>query len=274
VKRQSSNQIAPIAWQLCDRQPKGTLKGIILAAEQGTRLRSLHGELPKCLTTFNNSDWTILDQQIHNLLLAGVREIGIVIGYQKDQVIRHVTQHYTGLLNRFNFIDNPRFRERNNIYSLWLARNWLKRSSFVVLNADVVFDAGILPPALASTAPITVVVDRSWRGETMKVIIQGSWITRMGRQMPEEVASASYIGIAVFQAGTSDRFFEKIYHLIQNGQNQVCFNVGIQQLIEEGIPVGYTEATDHLWTEVDDPGDLALARLYIFPKLVATPAAA
>ena len=40
------------------------MKAIILAAGQGTRIRSVNGEHPKCLITFNNTDWTILDQQI------------------------------------------------------------------------------------------------------------------------------------------------------------------------------------------------------------------
>ena len=69
------------------------MKGIILAAGQGTRIRSAHGDHPKCLITFNDSDWTILDQQIHGLLRARVREIGIVVGYEKDQIIGHITKN-------------------------------------------------------------------------------------------------------------------------------------------------------------------------------------
>jgi choline kinase len=60
------------------------MKALILAAGQGTRIRSLHGEHPKCLITFNNSDWTILDQQIHSIWLAGINDIAIVVGYEKD----------------------------------------------------------------------------------------------------------------------------------------------------------------------------------------------
>ena len=146
------------------------MKGLILAAGQGTRIRSVHGEHPKCLITLNNTDWTILDQQIWALSHAGVRDIGIAVGYERDQIVRHVTRNHRGSLQRFKFIENQYYAQTNNIYSLWLARDWLKGSSFVALNADVAFDSEVLPPALSSTAPITMVVDRAWREETMKAV--------------------------------------------------------------------------------------------------------
>src|SRR5215467_12377208 len=124
------------------------MKGIILAAGQGTRIRSAHGDCPKCLIRFDYTGWTILDQQIDALFSADVSHIGIVVGYEKDQIIRHVTRNYRGSLYRFRFIENPAFAETNNIYSLWMARAWLKGHSFAVLNADVVFDGRILPLAL------------------------------------------------------------------------------------------------------------------------------
>ena len=160
------------------------MKAIILAAGQGSRIRDTHGEQPKCLITFNRDNWTILDQQIHSSLLAGVTDIGIVVGYEKDQIIRHVTKRW-GSLNRYTFIENPRFAETNNIYSLWLGRDWLKSDSFVAFNADVALDSEILPPALASNAPITMIVDRTWRNETMKVVISGNRILRMSKQITQ-----------------------------------------------------------------------------------------
>jgi choline kinase len=75
-----------------------------------------------------------------------VREIGVVVGYEKDQIISHITKNHWGSLQRIKFIENARFLETNNIYSLWLAREWLKGDSFVALNADVAFDPEILPP--------------------------------------------------------------------------------------------------------------------------------
>jgi choline kinase len=250
------------------------MKGIILAAGQGTRIRSAHGEHPKCLIPFNGSNWTILDQQIHSLSRAGVREIAIVVGYEKAQTIRHIRKNYPGCFNCFTFIENTRYLETNNIYSLWLAREWLKGGSFVVLNADVAFDPEVLPPAVVSTAPITMIVDPAWRDETMKVVIRDNSIVRMSKQITQEEFSGTYIGVTVFRRCIVDRFFKKIDSLIYEGNDKVFFNVGVQQLIEEGVRVGYTLTVGHPWAEIDDPGDLAFARLYVFPKLTGLDAAA
>jgi choline kinase len=250
------------------------LKGIILAAGQGTRIRSEHGDHPKCLIEFNDSDWTILDQQIYALLHAGVREIGIVVGYEEDQIIRHVAINYWGTLRRFKFIHNPRFVESNNVYSLWLAREWLKGDSFVVLNADVAFDPETLPPAVVSTAPITMIVDPAWRDETTKVVIEDHSIVRMGKQITEREFSATYIGVTVFSRGIADRLFEKLDRLISEGQENAFFNAGVQQLIGEGVRVGYTLTAGRVWAEIDSPSDLAFARLHVFPKLASVDAAA
>lgn len=250
------------------------MKALILAAGQGTRIRSTQGEHPKCLITFNNTDWTILDQQICALSHAGIREIGIAVGYKRDQIVRHVTKKYWGSLHRFTFIENQYYSETNNIYSLWLARDWLKGSSFVALNADVAFDSEILPPALSSTAPITIIVDRAWRDETMKVGIRGNRITRLSKPVMHEDFSATYAGITVFTTRIVDRFFQEIDRLVYQGQTNVFFSVGVQHLIDGGVRVGYTETGGRPWAEIDDVGDLAFARLYVFPKLITADVAA
>ena len=93
------------------------MKALILAAGRGTRIRSIHGEHPKCLIRFNGSKSTILDHQIESLFSAGVAKIGIVVGYEKDQIIGHVVKHYRDRQKRFSFIENPAFATTNNIYS-------------------------------------------------------------------------------------------------------------------------------------------------------------
>ena len=76
--------------------------------------------------------------------------------------------------------------------------------SFVALNADDAFDPEILPPAMVSTAPITMIVDPAWRDETMKVVIEDHSIVRMSKQITEREFRATYIGITVFSRRITD----------------------------------------------------------------------
>ena len=241
------------------------MKALILAAGRGTRIHSVHRDRPKCLIRFNDS--TILDHQIQSLFSAGVSNIGIVVGYEKDQIIRHVLTRYPNRRRQFTFIENPVFAQTNNIYSFWLARTWLKEESFICLNADVVFDPSVLWPTIESAAPITMIVDPEWRDETMKVIISEDRVIRMSKRIPQSEYSGTYIGITSFAASVHERLFAKIGELVRTGGENEFFNVAVQQLADEGVHVGFTSTANLPWAEIDDPGDLAFAGLHVFPRL-------
>src|SRR5262249_2996756 len=241
------------------------MKAVILAAGQGTRIRSVHGERPKCLIEVD--DTTILDHQLEALSKAGINDVAIVVGYEKEQIINHVMSRKLIHIQRIHFIENPAFAITNNIYSLWLALEWLRGDSFIVLNADVIFDTEILDIAVRPKAPISVIVDPSWRDETMKVIIHADRVMQMSKKISREQFSGTHIGITVFSKANQTRFFEKMSALISAGRVNDFFNVAVQELVDEGVHVGYTSTDGLAWAEIDDPVDLSFAQQNVFPQL-------
>ena len=246
------------------------MKAVILAAGQGTRIRSVHGEHPKCLIEVDNT--TILDHQLDSLSLAGIRDVAIVVGYEKEQIINHVMNRKVSNLQRIHFIENQAFAITNNIYSLWLALEWLRNDSFIVLNADVIFDAEILDIAVRSDAPISMIIDPLWRDETMKVIIHGDRVIQMSKRISREQFSATYIGITVFSKTIQPRFFDKMTTLISAGRVNDFFNIAVQELVDEGIQIGYTNTNGLAWAEIDDLTDLSFAQENVFPQLATAQA--
>jgi choline kinase len=240
------------------------MKALILAAGQGTRLRSIHGQHPKCLIRVD--DGTILDHQLQNLHVAGIHEVGIVVGYEKEQIMHHVRSKYRDGV-QVSLIENPAFAVTNNMYSLWLARHWIGEESFVCLNADVICDPSAIVAALRSTAPISMIVDPEWRDETMKVVISADRIVQMSKRIPKETFSGTYVGITVFSAEVNRQLFDKLGKLVSTGRVNDFFNVAVQQLADEGVHVGFTSTGGLPWAEIDDPADLAFAREHVFPKL-------
>ena len=242
------------------------MKAVILAAGQGTRIRSVHGEHPKCLIEVDNT--TILDHQLEALSMAGIDDVAIVVGYEKDQIIAHVKTRRTNPPQSIRFFENPAFAITNNIYSLWVVLEWLRGDSFVVLNADVIFDPEILSAAVRPSAPISMIVDPLWRDETMKVVVEGDHVIRMSKKISRQEFSGTYIGITVFSKAIQDRFFRTMNELISAGQVNEFFNVAVQELANEGIRVGYTSTEGLAWAEIDDPLDLTFAQQNVFPQLV------
>jgi choline kinase len=243
------------------------MKAVILAAGQGTRIRSVHGEHPKCLIEVDET--TILDHQLGALSMAGINDVVIVVGYEKEQIVGHVRSKELRYDQRIHFIENPAFAITNNIYSLWLAIDWLRGDSFIVLNADVIFDAEILKSAVQPYSPISMIVDPLWRDETMKVIIEGDRVTRMSKKISREEFSGTYIGITVFSTSIQNRLFHKLNDLTAEGRVDEFFNVAVQTLADEGVPVGYTSTDGLAWAEIDDPLDLRFAQQSVFPSLAA-----
>ena len=243
------------------------MKAVILAAGQGTRIRSVHGEHPKCLIEVDES--TILDHQLEALSMAGINEVAIVVGYEKEQIVAHVRSKELSYCQRIQFIENPEFAIANNIYSLWLAIDWLYGDSFIVLNADVIFDSEILNSAVQPYAPISMIVEPLWRDETMKVIIEDDRVTRMSKRISREEFSGTYIGITVFSKSIQNRFLHKLNGLIAAGRENEFFNIAVQELADEGVHIGYTSTDGLAWAEIDDPLDLTFAQQSVFPNLAA-----
>jgi len=241
------------------------MKAVILAAGQGTRIRSVHGERPKCLIKVDNS--TILDHQLDALTDVGINDVAIVVGYEKEQIINHVKSRNRSYMQRIHLIENPAFAITNNIYSLWVALEWVRGDSFIVLNADVIFEADVLDIAVGTNAPISMIVDPLWRDETMKVIIHGDRILQMSKRISREHFSGTYIGITIFSKAIQARFFQKMGTLISSGRVNDFFNVAVQELVDEGVHVGYTSTDRLAWAEIDDPMDLSFAQQNVFPQL-------
>ncbi|NLV27525.1 MAG: NTP transferase domain-containing protein [Methanomicrobiales archaeon] len=67
-----------------------SLKAVILAAGEGRRLRPLTQNRPKALIPVANKP--IIEHNINSLVNAGIRDIIVVVGFRKEQVMRHLSQ--------------------------------------------------------------------------------------------------------------------------------------------------------------------------------------
>lgn len=92
-------------------------RAIILAAGFASRLVPINLSRPKALLKIHNE--LIIERQIKQLKAVGVNEIHIVVGYLKEQ--------FDYLIDKYDvdIIVNPDYAIKNNLYSLYLAREFL-----------------------------------------------------------------------------------------------------------------------------------------------------
>ena len=103
------------------------MRAILLAAGMGTRLRPLTEETPKSLIKINEEP--LLERQVKFLNEIGIEEIYIVTGYLKEK-FKYLEEKYNVVL-----IHNEYYDKYNNIYSMYLAKEFLGNS--YVIDADV-----------------------------------------------------------------------------------------------------------------------------------------
>jgi len=241
------------------------MRAVILAAGRGTRIEQVTHGLPKCLLEFGGR--AILDYQIEGLWAAGISRIGIVVGHNGYQIVEHVGRTFSDYLDSFHFMHNPAFASTNNIYSLWLSREWVESGDFLCLNADVLCHPDILLPAVAAGCAVSMIVGPEWRDETMKVLIQNGNVVRMGKSISRAEYSATYIGITAFSRRIAAALFDEIGTMVAEGHVNEFFNAAVQRLVERGLQVGFISTQSLPWAEIDDAADLQFAKSNVYPRL-------
>lgn len=121
------------------------MQSIILAAGLGSRLGELTKECTKCMVKINGI--TLIERMLRQLDRYGMDRIIIVTGYKGD-ILKDYVQNL-----RINtpvvFVDNSDYRHTNNIYSLWLTREFLEEMDSLVLESDMIFEDRVIKKMLA-----------------------------------------------------------------------------------------------------------------------------
>jgi choline kinase len=235
--------------------------GLVLAAGQGQRLRPYTDSLPKTLIPVDGED-TILDIILRNMAKVDVTDISLVVGYAADALIARVPDLSAKHGVSLSIISNDRF-DRNNAYSLWLARDAFAGGALLV-NGDTVHPVDVEQTLLAtdSGADLTLAVDvtKQLTDEAMKVTRdERGHVVKITKQMPVEAAQGEYIGASLIRPAVASDLAASLEETWQRDPN-LYYEDGYQTLIGHGVNVGVAPLPPLDWVEVDDHADLERAR--------------
>jgi choline kinase len=128
---------------------------LVLAAGQGTRLRPLTNDKPKCLVPFLGR--SLLARQVATLRKASIYQIHIATGYRSDQI------EALGFDTSFN----ARYAETNMVETLFCAVDFIKRCAelgedLIIAYGDIVYQDENLVKLLACDDEIALMIDAKW----------------------------------------------------------------------------------------------------------------
>ena len=102
-------------------RPYRVENAVIMAAGLSSRFVPLSLEKPKGLLVVRNE--VLIERQIEQLQEAGIRDITLVLGYKKEAFF-YLEDKYEGI----RIIINPDYATRNNIHTLYLARDYIRNT--------------------------------------------------------------------------------------------------------------------------------------------------
>lgn len=109
------------------------MQALILAAGKGSRLKELTQGNTKCMIKVNGK--RLIDHMLTQITRFDISRIVLVVGYEKEGLIEYLGHSYNDI--PIIYIVNPDFDTTNNIYSLLLAADELKKDNTVLFESDL-----------------------------------------------------------------------------------------------------------------------------------------
>jgi histidinol-phosphate aminotransferase len=233
---------------------KKKTKAVILAAGMATRLHPLTLNIPKCLLEVDGKK--ILERSINNILASGITEIIIVTGFLNEMIENFVQDIYPKV--KFTFIHNERYKETNNIYSLWLCMDQLESSRVLLMDSDIIFEPEIITRLFESKHENCLALnDHDLSDEEIKVIVDDqNRITELSKICSIPNATGESIGIELFD----NRFISELKKeldlmILDEGLVNVFYELAFERLIQKGQVVLPVDTTDLFSMEIDTEED-------------------
>ncbi len=245
------------------------MQAVVLAAGMGRRLGKYTREVTKGMVRVAGK--TLIERALDSLL-GKVDKVIMVVGYKAEKLKKSLGSSYKGL--KITYIDNPQYETTNNIYSLWLASEEMKKDDTLLLESDVIFEKEVMDRLVESDGEAVAVVHKleDWMDGTVVLIDDYGNITSfLDKSAVVWENSANYyktVNIYKF----SKEFFSKYYfpflraYVESSGYSSYyevvlslivgLKNINIKPLIIDGLK----------WYEIDTPEDLWAANV-IFSNL-------
>jgi CTP:phosphocholine cytidylyltransferase-like protein len=220
------------------------MNAIILAAGMGTRLRPLTDDRPKSLV--ETAGESFFSRQLRLLDAAGIEDVTVVTGYKAEAF--DPWKGRPGL----SFVHNDHYHDRNNLWSMYLARDRLGNS--MVLEGDVWIAEGLIP----GNAPEKSSWFSGWR-EGM----HNEWVIRpdaSGRVRRIDVASGSGFilsGISYWTAADGRFIASLLEELAPREKSYQLFWDEIPRSHLDEIEVMFHKIEPQDWAEIDTLEDRA-----------------
>jgi len=146
----------------------------------GTRLDELTEDLPKCMIEVNGVP--LIQRMLMQLEQLGLSRIIVATGFQAQRLEAFIES--LKLSTPIVYVENLDYDTTNNIYSLYLAREYLLQDKTLLLESDLVFEDSLLQSLLDDQNPNLALVAKyeDWMNGAVVTLREGGEIIEMLHQ--------------------------------------------------------------------------------------------
>jgi histidinol-phosphate/aromatic aminotransferase/cobyric acid decarboxylase-like protein/choline kinase len=246
------------------------MQAIILAAGMGNRLGKFTKNNTKCMLCINGK--TLAERALDALDDAGIRKCIFVVGYKKENVIAFLGNKYKNV--EITYVANDIYDRTNNIYSLYLAKDYLLQDDTFLLESDLIFESRLISDMLNDSEPTIAAVARF-----------EAWMDGTVVQLTEDMGIAAFIPKKLFNFVDIDSYYKTVniykFSLDFSRNTYVPFleayshAMGNNEYYEQVLRVIATldkselkafVLTGQKWYEIDDVQDKTIAETIFCPS--------
>lgn len=237
------------------------MKGIILAAGRGSRLKQLTDDKPKCCIQIGGRP--LLQWQLTALQSSGIKEIFVVTGYRAEMIEPYQVQK----------IRNPDWDKGNMVKSFLCAKKEFN-DSCIITYSDIIYDSHNVSDLIKQPQERDIVIayDKNWRklwemrfenpssdAESFK-IDSNDMIYEIGQKGSAlDEIQGQYMGLMKFSKKGLSWISDLTNRLPEDVLNKLDMTALLQRLIKAGHSI-YGMPIQGNWCEIDSENDLLIAR--------------
>ncbi len=247
------------------------MKAVILAAGYGARLKPLTDAKHKTMVSVSGE--RIIDRIMGSLLLAEITEVVVVLGHMADELQDYLSRAYSERIE-FAFVQNSRYRNTNNIYSLSLALEHMD-DDVLLIECDLFFEPEIVRDLVLLTSANVAVVAKYQTGMDGTVLsVDGEGLVNelhpTYTQGPAFNFSDKYKTLNIYKFSASfvrDKLRKMVqFHTQVHGDN--CYYEVVLGLIIylRAEDIKAFDVSGRVWMEIDTMNDLDKAEYLFAPE--------
>ena len=246
------------------------MQAIILAAGMGKRLKELTSNATKCMVEVNGE--MMIHKTLMHLEKLNLNKIVLVVGYEGQQLMDYVNS--LGLKTPVEYVVNDVYDKNNNIYSLYLAKEYLLQDDTLLLESDLVYEEAVIRKLVDTPYPSLVLVDKfeSWMDGTCITVDEDDNITSFVSKREFDFTKTDEYYKTVNLYKFSKNFSEKYYvPFLEAYCNAMGLNEYYEQVLKVitflgDLEIKAVKLNGEKWYEIDDVQDLDIAESLLAGK--------